>query len=173
MLIADDAAIPIRLHQGGGQDLARRVQPLVVAVGRRLADRADRRDVQERERDEMDDTARARCRASSCCATRSTAPARPIRQDPGALKATDLKRISSSWATRRQVRRQGPEHPRRGSSSAAGRRELRHGLAQANAEKAPVSPYKGCEIGGQMFRPHCFRCIAISETSPASLTGKT
>ena len=81
MMLADDAGYSDpSFDQGDRQDLAGRVQPLVLERRTcRLADRDHRRHVQEEERRRYGRHRwTLRCRPSSCCARRSTAPARPI-----------------------------------------------------------------------------------------------
>ena len=110
------------LHQGGRQDLARRVQPLVLERRtRRLADRYHRRHVQEEER-RRDGRHRRAADDGPLRADRRHRPRRLDRagKDPGGAEGDRPQaRPAHDRLQGRQVRRQGPEHPglRRASSS--------------------------------------------------------
>ena len=136
------------LHQGGRQDLARRVQPLVVE--RRTSGLADARSsprcTRRRAATRWTTPPGVRCRPSSCCCDAidragSTDPAKI----QAALKATDLK------PDQLMIGYKGVKFDDKGQNVLASgvMIQLQDGenyvavWPKANAEKAPVMPYKG------------------------------
>ncbi len=122
------------LHQGSRQDLARHVQPLVLERRRaRLADRCDRRPLQEEER-RRDGRHGRSADAGLLRAGRRDRSRRLDRagENPGCAEGDRPEAEPAHDRLQgREVRRQGPEHPRlRRHHPAAGRRELRLGVAE-------------------------------------------